>query len=755
MHAFRRFVLVVVAATLGAATPAGAADALTTAAPPASATAGAFTLSWTGSTLAASSGGRVVWDTAPGVSFVRGGTQRLRAAEQRGSFSVDERIESRCTDQTVETITAPSGSVVIRGRVSGDPRCESDYLLRFREVRAGHLQFTLRFTNPAVNLSELVYASDPGERIYGFGEQFSILNMKGQQVPIISQEGGVGRGLPIVTDLTNLIAPGSGGSTLSTYDAVPHYLTSSNRSLMLENTEYSVFDLRDPGQIRARVFSPVVTGRILAGTSLLELIERFTEYSGRMRALPNWLNEGAVIGVQGGTAKVNGILDELGRRGTPLAGVWMQDWVGRRQTALGSQLWWNWELDKDLYPNWDGLVGRVEQAGGKVLCYVNPMLVDATPKGNVRRNLYTEAVERGYLVHDTAGKAYQVTNTDFAAGLLDLTNPAAVTWIKAVIKDQVLGEAKCRGWMHDYAEALPFDGVLASGESAASYHNRYPVEWARIAKEAIAEAGLSNEVVFFNRSGSAKSPGNSQLFWEGDQLVTWDAYDGLRSAVLGLMTGGLSGVSLNHSDIGGYTGLTVGGVGLTRENELLLRWIEYAAFTPVFRTHEGIRPAENEQFYSSPGTYDQFDRFARVYKALAPYRRQLMREAQTKGWPLVRHPMLEFPGEAGIDGLTDEFMLGSEFLVAPVVDKDWFGIGWRKVYFPDRANTTWVHALTGQTYGKDGRPPQAPLLLQWLDPAGGSYQWVPAPIGTPPVFYRKGSAAGAQFRRNLAALGVR
>ena len=59
------------------------------------------------------------------------------------------------------------------------------------------------------------------------------------------------------------------------------------------------------------------------------------------------------------------------------------------------------------------------------------------------------------------------------------------------------------------------------------------------------------------RSASPLSPGYSRLFWLGDQLVTWDHYDGLQTAITGMLSGGISGFSLVHSDIGGYTTLDV------------------------------------------------------------------------------------------------------------------------------------------------------------------------------------------------------
>ena len=716
---------------------------------------GQFTIIWSGSQLQVHHGGRVVWDSLAGQAFVRSGTQALQAEENRGSFQVDENLTSQCAEQTISRIEKQGGSVVISGFTSGSAACASDYELRFSEVRPGHLRFSIDFSNPAVNYSELVYRSSSSERFYGFGEQFSVLDMKGQAVPVLSQEGGVGRGHQPISGLVNLGSPGSAGGPLTTYYAVPHYISSNNKSLFLENTQYSVFDLTASNQVRVRLFSGVMNGRILAGNSMLELIERFTEYSGRMRALPDWFNEGAIVGMQGGTDAVNGVLTELERRGTPVAGTWLQDWVGKRETAFGSQLWWNWELDRDFYPNWEQLVDRVEARGGRMLCYINPFLVDATPKGNVRRNLYQEALAGGYLVTRDDGSVYEVTNTDFDAGMIDLTNPAAVQWIKQVIRDQLISEGRCHGWMHDFAEALPFDAVLHSGVDAAEYHNQYPADWARIAREASVEAGLGEQIVFFNRAGSATTPRYSTLVWQGDQLVTWDKFDGFKTAILATLTGGFSGIAMNHSDIGGYTNASFGGIGYNREEELLLRWMEFAAFTAAYRTHEGLKPTDNAQFYDNNRTYDQFDRMARVYKALAFYRRQLMTEMEQKGYPLVRHPMLHYQQDTELAELTDHIMLGSEILMAPLVNKAAYTNNWKKVYFPDGNNTSWVHLFTGHRYGKNSNAPRAPWWLRWTNPARGNWQWVKVPMGSPAAFYKQGSPVAATLESNLRTLGVK
>src|SRR5829696_3900802 len=127
---------------------------------------------------------------------------------------------------------------------------------------------------------------------------------------------------------------------------------------------------------------------------------------------------------------------------------------------------------------------------------------------------------------------------------------------------------------------------------------RYAEEWARVNREAISEAGRGEDIVFFNRSGYTKSPRYSTLFWVGDQLVDWDEHDGIKSAVTGLLSSGLSGYSLQHSDIGGYTAIDELLFKYHRSKELLLRWIELGAFTTVFRTHEGNIPEVNHQIYS-------------------------------------------------------------------------------------------------------------------------------------------------------------
>ena len=130
--------------------------------------------------------------------------------------------------------------------------------------------------------------------------------------------------------------------------------------------------------------------------------------------------------------------------------------------------------------------------------------------------------------------------------------------------------------------------------------------------------------------------------------MSWDDSDGIKTAVTGLLSSGISGFSYNHSDIGGYTTITNPIMNYHRSKELLMRWMELSAFTTIYRTHEGNLPDANAQFYTDNETLSQFDRFARIYVCMvilpkvSLYKRQRRQEL-----PVVRHPFIHYPGEPG------------------------------------------------------------------------------------------------------------
>ncbi|KAK2652109.1 hypothetical protein Ddye_011965 [Dipteronia dyeriana] len=584
----------------------------------------------------------------------------------------------------------------------------------------------------------LTYSSEKNERFYGFGEQFSHMDFKGKRVPIFVQEQGIGRGDQPITFAANLVSYRAGGDWSTTYAPSPFYMTSKMRSLYLEGYDYSVFDLTRQDMAQIQIHGSSVRGRILHGNSPLELIEHFTETIGRPPELPNWIISGAVVGMQGGTDAVRRVWDALRSHKVPVSAFWLQDWVGQRETIIGSQLWWNWEVDTTRYSGWQQLVKDLSTQHIKVMTYCNPCLAPTDKKPNWRRNLFEEAKKLDILVKDQNGEPYMVANTAFDVGMLDLTHPDTAIWFKQILQEMV--DIGVRGWMADFGEGLPMDATLYSGEDPITAHNRYPELWAQINREFVEEwksnrVGKEKEdpeeaLVFFMRAGFRDSPKWGMLFWEGDQMVSWQANDGIKSSVVGLLSSGLSGYAFNHSDIGGYCVVNLPVIKYRRSEELLLRWMELNAFTSVFRTHEGNKPSCNSQFYSNQQTLSHFARFAQVYRAWKFYRIQLVKEAAQRGLPVCRHLFLHYPDDERVQSLKyHQFLVGSEILVVPTLDK-----GKKKVraYFPEGEASSWQHIWTGKLFTRQG-----------------SDIWIEAPIGYPAVFVKAGSVVGETFLKNL------
>jgi sulfoquinovosidase len=543
-------------------------------------------------------------------------------------------------------------SIAISGYLTGK-NIQVPFLIEFTEVEQG-MKFKVSIKDENVNNLNFSFFNE-NEEIFGMGEQFSHFNFKGKKVPMLVEENGIGRGDKTVTWIANLF--GAGGNEMASYAPIPFFLTTGNKAFFLNNTELSEFDFSQSDLIRIEVATNEILGYIWQSESPKKLLQLYTSVSGRMPVLPEF-TKGAILGLQGGKEKVERIIRETISHGTPVTAIWIQDWVGKRKTIIGSRLQWDWMVNESYYPDFKNWTDSLKKQGISVLGYINPYMVEGGKTCET-------ALKLQYIVHDKKGKPYKFKAGGFNAYMLDFTNPGAREWYKNIIVHQMIGTG-LSGWMADFGEWLPFDAKLHSGAPAAEYHNQYAVEWMKLNREAIEESG-AKDIFVFNRSGFGHSNQYSIAFWTGDQMANFGLHDGLPSAICALNSSGISGIAINHSDIGGYTAINLWPFRFLRNKEILFRWMEMEAFTPLFRTHEGLIPERMSQFYTDEETQVFFSKMANINLSLYPLFKKYNEEATETGVPIIRHPYIEFPLDTNTYHLKYQFMIGDSLMVIPVI----------------------------------------------------------------------------------------
>ena len=627
-----------------------------------------------------------------------------QVAMVRGNFRMADQLVpapplAACVAETSGAITLSSADGSARARV------------RVEDAAAGGAErLTVTALTPH-NRITVDFRCAGEDVLWGGGEQMSYLALNGRRFPIWTSEPGVGRepGTPL-TDMASADGSFAGGDYWTTNYPEPTVLCSAGWALSLANAEYCEVDCTEAGRLRVHVWSGAVAIDLFEGAPA-DLTRQLGARFGPRHALSEWALGGAIVGLKQGEASFDR-LEALIDAGAQVSGLWCEDWVGIRETSFGRRLFWDWQWNAARYPDLPARIAALKARGIRFLGYVNPYLAVDGP-------LYPAAAAQGFFARMLDSDApYLVDFGEFHAGVVDFTNPAAAGWFAEEVIGKRMLDFGLDGWMADFGEYLPVDLRLHDGDPMQE-HNRWPVRWAEVNARAVASRGRTGDVLWFMRAGHTGVQAHCPLLWAGDQSVDFSRHDGIGTVVTAALSSGLVGNAFSHSDVGGYTSL----FGNVRSEELILRWYELGAFSPVMRTHEGNRPDDNLQIDSAPELVAGFVRWSRVHQALAPYVRHLVAEAQAAGLPAQRAVFLHYPDDTATYILQDQYLYGADLMVAPVIEA---GTMMRKVYLPGGCGTVWRHVWSAQAYGPG-----------WLD--------VAAPIGQPPVFYREGSAFAALF----------
>ncbi len=575
--------------------------------------------------------------------------------------------------------------------------------LEAKVVDAHHTRFTLTLTGPAAD--SLAVATDCAGTFHGFGEQYNALDQRGEAFDLLVNEQGNGR-------------DGSGGISVgdahTTYFPMPWYLDARGFGVLFNTDRRVRLDLCKGDKDRAwvEVIGPqTLSWRVLHGPSPLAVVQQLGDVVGRPTPPPAWA-WWLWIGTQGGKAKVLAEAKALAAADIPASALWAQDWGGIRKNIDGGfGVEYVWKPDEALvakpedalYPGFKAMVDTLHGQGFKFLAYANPFI----PK-QAQPARFADMAKRGLLVKDDTGAVYEdslVPNLPQVDGHPDFGHPDTVGYIAgelgAIIRDYGVD-----GWMLDFGEWVPLDGVHHDGSDSVARRNTFPVDWNRACRSAATQERPDNDFAWIARSGWSGVQRHAQIHWVGDQETNWDELDGLPTVVPAMLNLGLSGQPFVTHDIAGFA------KGTPSTKELWMRWTELGAFTPVMRTHEGADKLANWSWEKDAETTAHFRRMTLVHCALAPKFSALAAAAAKTGAPLLRAMLLVFPNDPKTWPLSDQYMIGDDLLVAPVLHE---GAITRTLYLP---SGTWVDVWDGKAR------------------EGGQTVTVDAPLGRPPVFHR-------------------
>src|SRR5262249_13153249 len=325
------------------------------------------------------------------------------------------------------------------------------------------------------------------------------------------------------------------------------------------------------------------------------------------------------------------------------------------------------------------------------------------------------AVANGWVATHADGSPYFTTGTSGQPiALLDFTNRAAVSfWQQEVRKAFDLG---ADGFMQDFGEEVLADMHFHDGETGATMHNRYLVLYAKATRDAIRRYERKHpkrRLWFFTRAGYTGRPGSAayeSATFPGDETTDWTPSSGLASSTPDMLNRAVGGAYGFGTDIGGYFDLTTP----PTTKELFIRWAEWAALSPVFRLHGAGPTGTHTPWSFDPETVQIYIQLSNLHLRAVPLILRLWKKAARKGIPPTRPLWLAYPGDPAARAQDQEWLLGSNLLVAPVVEQ---GATARSVYFP---RGCWSDARTGQRF-------RGPVSAT-----------VPAPLEVLPYFLRCG-----------------
>jgi sulfoquinovosidase len=505
------------------------------------------------------------------------------------------------------------------------------------------------------------FASSPTEAFHGFGGEHNALNQHGQSFYGWVDQENIGTGSPEETDL-------SPDGPHAAYYVQSSFVSNRDYGFLLDDTALSTWrlDYENPEAWQTEVAAPALE-YVVAPGSMVQAIGTLTAITGRQRVPPSWLGPMFDQEVEFDMTapeyekRTEYDVEEIIKTKLPVTAFRVEGWVYLNPTFR------------------ERLYAELKAHGIRPLVYFRPFAGDEN-SGETSKALYEFALAHNLFATRQNGEPFLFkSGYGNPSGLIDFTNPAAVQWWRERIFAAL--EEGAEGFMLDFGEQVQPGMHFTDGASAEVMHNLYPVLYDRITREVVEEFEASHpgrQIIFFTRAGFSGEPGSSayeSFNFPGDETTDWSQSSGLASLTRDMLNRAIGGAYGYSTDIGGYIDLT----SPPTTRELFLRWAEWAALSPIFRLH-GALFTEHTPWSKHIDAVFLYKQLSRLHVSAEPLIASLWKEADETGMPVTRPLYLAYPEDAQAESQDQEWLLGPDVLVAPIVEQQ---ASSRQIYFPE------------------------------------------------------------------------
>jgi alpha-D-xyloside xylohydrolase len=477
----------------------------------------------------------------------------------------------------------------------------------------------------------------PDEKIFGSGESFTRLNKRGQKINVFTRDGMGVQGQLMYKPIPFFLSSGGYGMFVHTSAPVTFDF---GLSFDQHNTIYSADDELD---LFVFLGSPK------------EILSEYTALTGRSPVPPLWSFGFWMSRITyKSEQEVREVAAKLRQYKIPADVIHLD--TGWFETDWRS----NFQFSPTRFQNPRQMIADLKKQGFRVSLWQYTYF---TPKNE----LFKEIVDGGLAVKNEGG------TQPFEDAVLDMSNPAALRWYQGKLENLLkmgVGAVKV-----DFGEGAPVNGQYDSGKSGLFEHNLYPLRYNKAVFD-ITKQTTGDSIIWARSAwaGSQRYP----LHWGGDAENTNSA---MAATLRGGLSFGLSGFTFWSHDAGGFVDRA--------PRDLYRRWLAFGVLTSHTRAH-GAPPREPWE-YDAELTED-FRRALGLRYSLMPYIYAQAKDSAARGFPMLRALFFEFPADETSWLIEDEYMFGSNLLVAPLFED---AQKVRKVYLPPGA---WIDYQTGKVY---------------------------------------------------------